>query len=108
MCLEGLVNAGLIDDGHRYFPESSFVVDLDKVYPVYHPGWEQALQLLLDSLAREYAHVYSSGRPGFFLHNNLDHSIVIGLELADCLENDLPPAAWYERLFQFHEMRLRD
>ncbi len=107
-CIAGLVEAGLVRAGSHFDASASFVVDMQKVYPVYRPGWEAEVERLLHVLAERHPQVYASGRPGLFLHNNLDHSIDIGLALAEHLLEGGSARAWYARLSEFHGMRLRD
>ena len=51
--------------------------------------------------------LFSAGRQGFFLHNNIDHSIHIGLAAAKRLLSDpsAPPKDWYAQIetFRFRE-----
>ncbi len=107
-CFDDLMKADLVAPGTKVDKGLSFVVDLPKVYPVYRAGWQDTLRTRLETLAEAHPRLFSSGRPGLFLHNNLDQSIEIGLALGDHLMGGGTARAWYARLSEFHGMRLRD
>lgn len=107
-CSTDLQKAGLLSPATNIREEKSFVINIPKVYPVYVSGWEKNIEKLLDYLNKKYPFIYSSGKPGFFLHNNMDHSIEIGLQAAEALKNGISNKAWHEKLRLFHTMRLRD
>ncbi len=108
MCLASLRKASLIRRNQRGLREKNFIVHLPKIYPVYRVGWEDVIQSLLSYSAREHPSVYISGKPGLFLHNNIDQSMEIGLSVADHVSGGASAADWIARLNAFHNMKLRD
>ncbi len=59
-------------------------IRLPLVYPVYERGFEDRLERLL-GYAESFGNLYSIGRGGMFFHGNVDHSIMMGLQVADHL-----------------------
>jgi hypothetical protein len=108
MCLASLRKAGLIRPNQRSLREKNFIIHLPKIYPLYTVGWEDDVQSLLLYSARRHPAVYFSGKPGLFLHNNIDHSIDIGLSLAEQIIGGASAADWIAGLNSFHNMKLRD
>jgi protoporphyrinogen oxidase len=108
LCFAGLRQARLIDGAQRIFADRCMVVDLPKVYPVFKVHWETALAATLREISARFPAVYSSGRCGFFLHNNIDHAIDIGLELAAHLRAGKAAEAWHGRAAEFQSLHLRD
>lgn len=108
LCLGGLREAGLITKKQGYLLEKNFIINTPKVYPVYLSGWKDVLGDLLKYLASDFPYIYTSGKMGFFMHCNLDHSIDIGLFLADHITKGKSPEEWYSNIDLFHNMKLRD
>jgi protoporphyrinogen oxidase len=108
LCLESLRKGSLIGKNQRSRSGRNFVVDLPKIYPLYRVGWEEVIKSLLAYAAETHPFAYSSGKPGLFLHNNIDHSIEIGLSLADDILAGASPRVWIARLNAFHNLKLRD
>jgi protoporphyrinogen oxidase len=108
VCLESLRYAGLIAKSQKPVAGKDFVVNLPKIYPVYRVGWEENISRLLLDAARRYPFVYSSGKPGLFLHDNIDHSMEIGLTLVDDIAAGASAEDWVSRLGAFHNLKLRD
>jgi protoporphyrinogen oxidase len=108
LCLESLRKGSLIgrDQGGRN--KRNFIIDLPKIYPLYRVGWDEVIKSLLLFSAEKHPFVYFSGKPGLFLHNNIDHSIEIGLSLADDIIAGRSPRDWVARLSAFHSLKLRD
>ena len=108
LCLESLRKGSLIgrDQGGRN--KKNFVIDLPKIYPLYRVGWDEVIKSLLLFCAEKHPFVFFSGKPGLFLHNNIDHSIEIGLSLADDITAGRSPRDWVARLNAFHSLKLRD
>jgi protoporphyrinogen oxidase len=107
-CLESLRRAALIRRDQRALSGKNFIIRLPKIYPVYKVGWEEDIRGLLLYSARRHPTVYFSGKLGLFLHNNIDHSIEIGLSLADRIIGGASAADWIAGLQFFHNMKLRD
>ena len=70
----GLVKGGDVKEGH--------VVHLPRCYPVYFKGYREVMQAVesyLDSVDR----LHVIGRYGAYKYNNQDHSILMGLRVAE-------------------------
>ena len=82
LCVRDLRKIGIMCDDHnvvRYFS-----LRLEKAYPVYEIGWKRkfiSLYNRLDSIKN----LFIVGRKGLFLHCNIDHCIIQGLELANLI-----------------------
>ncbi len=81
---------------------------LPAVYPIYDLAWQDNFQTVyrfLDGLRN----LYLIGRGGLFLHNNMDHSIVMGLKAADFIAaNGDKTAEWTAGLADFRHFEVRD
>lgn len=108
LCLESLRKGSLIGRNQRSRSEKNFIIDFPKIYPLYTVGWEEVIKSLLLYSAEKHPFAYFSGKPGLFLHNNIDHSIEIGLSLADDIVAGAAPRDWIARLNAFHSLKLRD
>ncbi len=108
LCLASLRRAELVTDRQRALTDKSFIINLPKVYPVYRVGWEALIKGLLLYSARHFPYVYFSGKPGLFLHNNIDQSMEVGLSLAEDILRGKTPQEWLTKLDAFHNMKLRD
>jgi protoporphyrinogen oxidase len=108
LCLESLRKGSLIGRNQSSRSEKNFIIDLPKIYPLYRVGWDEVIKSLLLYSAEQHPFVYFSGKPGLFLHNNIDHSIEIGLSLADDIVAGASPRDWISRLNAFHSLKLRD
>jgi protoporphyrinogen oxidase len=108
LCLASLRRAALVTDQQKALTEKSFIINLPKVYPVYRVGWEALIKGLLLYSARHFPFVYFSGKPGLFLHNNIDQSMEIGIVLAEDILHGKTPEEWLTKLDAFHNMKLRD
>ncbi len=108
LCLASLRRAALVTERQRALKEKSFIISLPKVYPVYSVGWEALVKGLLLYSARRFPSVYFSGKPGLFLHNNIDQSMEIGLSLAEDILRGKTPQEWLTKLDIFYNMKLRD
>jgi protoporphyrinogen oxidase len=108
LCLDSLRNGSLIERNQRSRNEKNFIIDLPKIYPLYRVGWDEVIKSLLLYSAEKHPFVYFSGKPGLFLHNNIDHSMEIGLSLADDIIGGASPKDWIARLNGFHSLKLRD
>jgi protoporphyrinogen oxidase len=108
LCLESLRKGSLIGTNQGSRSERNFIVDLPKIYPLYKVGWEEVIKSVLFFSADKHPFAYFSGKPGLFLHNNIDHSLEIGISLADDIMAGAPPRDWLARLNAFHNLKLRD
>lgn len=107
-CLESLRRAELIEPNQSPLIKRSFSLRLPKIYPVYRVGWDGLIKGLLADAASAFPFIYFSGKAGLFLHNNIDHSMEIGLLLAEDILRGSSPSDWLSRLDTFHNMKLRD
>ncbi|MEO8606138.1 MAG: FAD-dependent oxidoreductase [bacterium] len=80
---------------------------LPAVYPVYDRDYRARLDAVLTWL-RGIDNLYSIGRGGLFLHANTDHSIHLGLRLAQHLAAPEASAATWDGAFPADEMTVRD
>jgi protoporphyrinogen oxidase len=108
LCLESLRRASLIGRNQGSRSEKNFIISLPKIYPLYRVGWDEVIKGLLLYSAEQHPFAFFSGKPGLFLHNNIDHSIEIGLSLADDIIAGASPLDWIARLNVFHSLKLRD
>jgi protoporphyrinogen oxidase len=108
LCLESLRQSSLIGRGQRSRSEKNFIISLPKIYPLYRVGWDEVIKSLLLYSAKKHPYAYFSGKPGLFLHNNIDHSVEIGLSLADDIIAGASAEGWISRLSVFHNLKLRD
>jgi protoporphyrinogen oxidase len=108
ICLESLREAGLIAKNQRGLAGKNFIVNLPKIYPIYGVGWEDVISGLLLNAAQRYPFIYSSGKPGLFLHDNIDHSMEIGLSVVDDIAAGASAEKWIAKLNVFHNLKLRD
>lgn len=77
-------------------------------YPLYTRDFRDRLQTIVDYL-RPVRNLVTTGRQGLFNHNNMDHSMLMGLRAAEVLAEDLNGAEkWYANLDQFSHFRIVD
>lgn len=107
-CFQDLIKANLIKGDRGMIMEKNFVIGLKKVYPLYLNGWQKTIKQLLEYLQENYNYIYTSGKGGFFMHCNMDHSIEIGLKLSQYIIDKKEPEAWYKNFNKFHSLKLRD
>lgn len=77
-------------------------------YPLYKKDYRENLQTLCDYL-RPIKNLVTTGRQGLFNHNNMDHSMLMGIRAAEVLAQDINGAdKWYDGLDQFSGFRIVD
>jgi len=90
--------------------ERGVVYRLPYAYPLYTLDYAERLRRALEGL-RRIPNLITSGRQGLFNHNNMDHSIYMGLRAADLL-NSLPAAEavarWWDDADHFKTLRIVD
>lgn len=90
--------------------EEGLVYRLPYAYPIYHLDYDRRLDRALGGL-RTVKNLITFGRQGLFNHNNMDHSMCMGMRAADLL-NRMPVEAavqaWYDRAGDFKRMRIVD
>jgi protoporphyrinogen oxidase len=90
--------------------EDAFVYRISYAYPIYTLDYDRRLDRVFAGL-RRIPNLMTAGRQGLFNHNNMDHSIFMGLQAADALNTLAPDRAvqsWYDRVGQFKHMRIVD
>jgi len=90
--------------------EESMVYRISDAYPLYTLDYAERLDRTLAGL-RKIPNLITLGRQGLFNHNNMDHSLYMGLQAAELLESFPPDQAvqqWYDRVNQFKIMRIVD
>ncbi len=78
-------------------------------YPLYKLDYKERLDTALAGLAG-LPNLVTLGRQGLFNHNNMDHSIWMGMKAAEALNEDpaAGAAAWYAGVERFKKMRIVD
>jgi protoporphyrinogen oxidase len=82
-------------------------IRLPVVYPVYAQGFEDRLEQLLGHL-ESVGNLYSIGRGGMFFHGNVDHSIMMGLQIADHLSCPGASSVGWRKGIPHEQFQLRD
>lgn len=86
----------------------TFVHRLENAYPVYNLEYRQHLNATLHYM-RQIHNLITLGRQGLFLHNNMDHSINMGLNAARCwCEAQDPIIEWYAQAEKLRDLRIVD
>ncbi len=87
----------------------TFTKRLSHAYPIYTRNYRQLLSAVCQALG-QIPNVITTGRQGLFNHNNMDHSMLMGIRAAECVVGNYPsPAqAWYASLDQFAHFRIVD
>ncbi|HOE96726.1 MAG TPA: FAD-dependent oxidoreductase [Candidatus Sumerlaeota bacterium] len=104
---EHIVSTGLF---RKEEIEEGLVYRIPYAYPLYKLDYDVQLGKVLAGL-RGLGNLVTLGRQGLFNHNNMDHSIWMGLQAADKLnsyETAEAVAAWYDRADDFKRMRIVD
>ena len=77
-------------------------------YPLYTTNFRENLQTVCDYL-RPVRNLITTGRQGLFNHNNMDHSMLMGIRAAENLASDIDGSEkWYDGLDQFSHFRIVD
>lgn len=77
-------------------------------YPLYTRDYRIKLQRLYDFL-RPVKNLITTGRQGLFNHNNMDHSMLMGIRSAEMMAENIDSAGqWYSNLDQFSHFRIVD
>jgi protoporphyrinogen oxidase len=100
------VEAGLF---RREEVVDTFSKRIPYAYPIYTVDFRSHLEALCAQLS-EVSNLITTGRQGLFNHNNMDHSMLMGIRAAECIAEHFPsPArAWYSALDQFSHFRIVD
>jgi protoporphyrinogen oxidase len=78
-------------------------------YPIYRCGFRAELKKVCHGLAH-VPNLLTTGRQGLFNHNNMDHSMLMGIRAAEtvAIHPTEPATAWYANLDQFDHFRIVD
>lgn len=107
LCLRDLIKVKILEKYPKFVKH--FSLKLEKAYPVYGLGWEKKFFKIYNKLSK-IGNLFTVGRRGLFLHCNIDHCIIQGLELADLIlkgkwyDKDL----WNKKVLQFLKFSARD
>lgn len=82
-----------------------FTLKLEDVYPVYNLGFKESFKELLTILNR-YHNVYSTGRQGLFLNNDIHDSIEMGIRAAEFIKDAKDSRDWYSHIEKYISERL--
>lgn len=79
--IPSLREAELLPDGMNPYPAHLFSERLSYAYAVLHVGWRRAFQEVYGWL-KQKRNLYSIGRQGLYLHNNIDQTMDLGYRCA--------------------------
>lgn len=82
-------------------------IRLPIVYPIYTQRFEDRLEQVLSHL-ESIGNLYSIGRGGMFFHGNVDHSIMMGLQVADHLSRSGSSSVGWRQGIPHERFYLRD
>jgi protoporphyrinogen oxidase len=87
----------------------TFVRRVPYTYPLYTIDFRDHLQVIFQHL-RQFENLVTTGRQGLFNHNNMDHSMLMGLKAAETIAqtSENPAGKWYDNLSQFDHFRIVD
>ncbi|MGI8904893.1 MAG: FAD-dependent oxidoreductase [Candidatus Sumerlaeaceae bacterium] len=92
--------------------ETAFSVRVPHTYPLYSTDYQARLSNVFGYL-RQFSNLVTTGRQGLFNHNNMDHSMLMGIRAAEtisdaAIEHTDAAAHWYDNLEQFKDFRIVD
>jgi protoporphyrinogen oxidase len=100
------VRTGLIHAGEILH---SFAIKVPHTYPIYSRGYKQRL---LDAVAglEPLGNLITTGRQGLYNHNNMDHSMLMGIRAAEAVGRhpENPAADWIRAIEEFDHFRIVD
>lgn len=109
MSEEEFFNLALKDLSHLGVERSHileyFSLRLQDVYPIYSLGFDQDLTKLISHLSR-YTNVYSTGRQGLFLNNDIHDSLEMGMSAGRFIIEEQESAKWYDYVKEYISQRL--
>ncbi|OGW74802.1 MAG: hypothetical protein A2Z72_05970 [Omnitrophica bacterium RBG_13_46_9] len=107
ICVRDLIKTGVLTG----YPDVSkyFSIHLEKAYPVFEIGWREKF-IGMHSQLDKILNLFTIGRKGLFLHCNIDHCIIQGLELADFILQDKwrDKDLWNKKMSRFLQFCARD
>lgn len=95
-------NAGLLD-GEEI--EGFFVKKIRYAYPIYSIGFMQDLNTCIDYLSDIY-NLFSTGRQGLFLNNDMHDSIEMGFLAGDMVFSTGKSKSWYSQMRDYHSIKV--
>lgn len=87
--------------------EDYMIIRLPFAYPIYDLIYQIKLEKIFSELSK-IDNLITTGRQGLFHHNNLDHSIIMGLEAAKSIQIKLTSKDWYYKIKEFNKFRILD
>lgn len=103
--LTDLESAEIISTNEK--PTGSKIIKIGHCYPLYDLNYKQNLQTILDYLSG-IKNFYTIGRPGLFFYDNTDHSLDMGLRLADHIISNNSSGSWQTLIRKFFSYRIVD
>lgn len=86
----------------------AFAVRVPYTYPLYTTDFRAKLQVIFDYLV-QFKNLVTTGRQGLFNHNNMDHSMLMGIRAAEYVAQGGKVAErWVADLEQFSHFRIVD
>jgi protoporphyrinogen oxidase len=107
LTLKGLERTGLVA------PEEvgeTMVHRIPQTYPLYDLEYRRRTGVMWNWL-ENFPRLISAGRPGLFLHNNMDHSIHMGFRAAEVATRENPNEPerhFYREVRRFQKFRIVD
>jgi protoporphyrinogen oxidase len=83
----------------------AFVIRAPDAYPIYSLGFERQVETILQKFSA-ISNLYSIGRHGLLLNNDMHDSIEMGFMTAQMLLENQPSSAWYETARRYIRERL--
>ncbi|MEN6626681.1 MAG: FAD-dependent oxidoreductase [Candidatus Sumerlaeia bacterium] len=105
--IEQIVSTGLIE---KKDIAARAVQRIDDAYPLYKLDYRRRLAAALAGV-RQIPNLITLGRQGLFNHNNMDHSIWMGMKAAEALaaaDAETAQRNWYDGVERFKTMRIVD
>ena len=100
-----LVAAEIISPDEK--PIDSKIIKIGNCYPLYDLAYKQNLLTILNYLSG-IKNFYTIGRPGLFFYDNTDHSLDMGLRLADHIISGRSQSDWQKEISRFFTYRIVD
>lgn len=103
--IEQLHEIGILKPEHTIIDQ--FTAFDQAVYPKYDLAWKANLRKILD-YTDSLNNFYLNGRHGLFCYNNMDHSMEMGVKLADHMTSGRPITDWQPIRETFYDYRIVD
>ncbi len=101
LALKDLFHLGL----ERSHISDYFSLRLQDVYPIYSLGFDKHLKKII-SLLSQYENVYSTGRQGLFLNNDIHDSLEMGVLMGKFVSEGKDSAKWYDYIGEYISKKL--